>query len=512
MRRIWAGLIALLLILGICGQCPRAAADNIDTDITDELTVTGRGYDSFRFLTDGDMAAFRTSRDNAVITLESETPIAGIYLIFDREYAAFTITDNETGDSATVDKNGVLHTYVDMQEYLGATPTSLTLEFTGQVRLSEISAFSVGELPEFVQRWAEPLDVGADLVLFSAHGDDEQLYFAGLLPYYAGELGYRVQVVYLTDHRNMTSVRVHEMLNSLWSVGVRAYPVFGSFADFRVDSLDGTYQRYEQTYGTTKEDLLEFVVTQIRRFKPLVAVGHDLEGEYGHGMHRVYADLLTQAVTAANDPEEFQTSAQQYGVHEIQKLYLHLYEENPIVLDYDQPLDAFDGLTAFQVTQQLGFPCHESQQQWPMFVNWLYGHNKEITKASQITQYSPCEFGLYYSAVGEDVEKNDFFENLRTYDQQEQDWAEAERLEQERLEQERLEQERLEQERLEQEQKEKEEQKIDDQIQKLKDAEAKEKRMLLWGVGIVLAVVLLLIVALFFYRRYRIRIEHAAEE
>jgi LmbE family N-acetylglucosaminyl deacetylase len=48
------------------------------------------------------------------------------------------------------------------------------------------------------------LEGGADLVLFSAHGDDEHLFFAGLLPTYAEERGYRVQVVYLTDHRNDT--------------------------------------------------------------------------------------------------------------------------------------------------------------------------------------------------------------------------------------------------------------------------------------------------------------------
>ena len=68
-----------------------------------------------------------------------------------------------------------------------------------------------------------------------------------------------------------------------------------------------------------------------------------------------------------------------------------------------------------------------------------------ITKATQITTYSPCKFGLYRSLVGADVQKNDFLENITTYAQQEQ--QEQERLEQERLEQERLEQERLAQEK-----------------------------------------------------------------
>jgi LmbE family N-acetylglucosaminyl deacetylase len=250
-------------------------------------------------------------------------------------------------------------------------------------------------------------------VLFSTHGDDEHLYFAGLLPTYAAQRQCRVQVVYLTDHRNDTNKRTHEMLNGLWKVGVRAYPVFGRFADFRVDSLQGTYDRYKSQYGTSREELLGFVVEQIRRFRPLVAVGHDLKGEYGHGMHLVYADLLTQAVELTADEANFPDSAAKYGLWNVPKLYLHLYKTDPIVLDYDQPLDAFDGLTAFQVSQKLGFPSHKSQQ-WPMFVEWIYGADGKITKASQIKKYSPCKFGLYRSTVGSDVLKNDFLENITT--------------------------------------------------------------------------------------------------
>ncbi len=36
-------------------------------------------------------------------------------------------------------------------------------------------------------------------------------------------------------------------------------------------------------------------------------------------------------------------------------------------------------------------------------------------KASDITSYSPCEFGLYYSSVGADITGGDMFENIKTY-------------------------------------------------------------------------------------------------
>lgn len=451
MKPVFDRIMAALLCL--CLLPIYAAAEETAVDITKDTTITASGYRSVGFLTDGDIKSYKSSSGNATLTLENAAGMAGIYLLFDLEYGAYTVKDNTTGKTVTAGAHGMLHEYIDLIAAFGNTPTSVTLCFeNGAVRLSEISVYAEGELPESVQVWNAPYEGGADLVLFAAHGDDDQLFFAGLLPLYAGEKGLRVQVVYLTDHRNLTHSRTHEMLNGLWNVGVTAYPVFGSFADFRIDSLQGTYDEYA-SLGTSKEELQDFVVEQIRRFKPLVAVGHDIDGEYGHGMHMVYADLLIDALSLTGDAEKFPESAAKYGTWEIPKLYLHLYEENAVTIDYDQPLASFNGMTAFEVTQKRGYPCHESQQ-WTWFTRWINGRNNEITKASQIATYNPCKFGLYHSAVGEDAQKNDFFENVTTYAEQER--LEQERLEQERLEQERQEQERLEQERLEQERQEQE--------------------------------------------------------
>jgi hypothetical protein len=126
--------------------------------------------------------------------------------------------------------------------------------------------------------------------MMPTHGDDEQLYFAGLLPYYAGELDYAVQVVYLTNHRSLTNTRVHEMLNGLWATGVENYPIFGYTLDFRIDDRDATYRVYAQN-NISKEDLVGFVVEQFRRFQPQVVVGHDIKGEYGQAPGKVSEDL-----------------------------------------------------------------------------------------------------------------------------------------------------------------------------------------------------------------------------
>lgn len=446
-RRLLA--VALVLVAMTVLSPAAFAEDNAARDITRECTVTAEGFADPSFLSNDDTSVYRTSNGDASVTLTHPEGIGALYILFDLEYGEYTVINNDDGTTAAAGKYNFLHEYIDLQALFGTLPHSVTLQFhNGSVRLSEIYALSAGTAPDFVQTWGTPLDGKADIVLFAAHGDDDQLFFAGLMPCYAQERGYALQVVYMTDHRNLTNARTHEMLNGLWAVGVRAYPVFGDFEDFRIDDLEESYIEYEN-YGRSREELLSFVVEQIRRFRPQVAIGHDLMGEYGHGMHMIYADLLTKALDLTNDPALFSDSAQEYGVWDVPKTYLHLYGENPIVLDYDIPLASFDGMTAFEVSQKLGYPCHQSQQ-WTWFTDWINGKDgAAITKATEIETYSPCLFGLYRSTVGADVQKNDFMENIVSY--QEQERLEQERLEQERLEQERLEQERLEQERLEQE-------------------------------------------------------------
>lgn len=423
MKKLCIFLSGILTWMLLLAACPGVLADEaLAQDIRANTSISGVGYSDFAFLFDGATGTYRTSSEAAEITLENADGIGSVYLLFHTEYGSYTITDNATGAAITAGTYGFLHEYVNLAEGFGYCPTSVTLQFSnGSVKLSEIYVFSQGTAPDYVQIWEPSLDGGADIMLLATHGDDDQLFFAGLLPYYAGELDCRVQVVYLTDHRSgyVDNARMHEMLNGLWAVGVEAYPVFGRFADFRIDSLADTYYCYQNSYNTSKEELLGFVVEQIRRFRPQVIVGHDINGEYGHGMHQVYTDLLIQALDITNDPAAYPASAAAYGTWDVPKTYLHLYTENQIVLDYDQPLAYFDGLTAFQATQKLGYPCHKSQQ-YTWFTRWINGSNGEITKAAQITTYNPCYFGLYRTTVGNDVLKNDFLENITTYAQQAQ--------------------------------------------------------------------------------------------
>lgn len=441
-------IVALVLLCTLAALAPTVFA--VPTaeaiNITSTTIFLAKGYEKTDFLTDGNITTYHASEGKCTISLMNEDPMGSVYLMFDKEYGEYTIENAANGATITAGTHGFLHEYINLEEAFQGPVTSLIFRFDRKaVHLSELEVYSVGAAPAHVQVWQPPLEGKTDILLLSTHGDDDQLFFAGLLPKYAGQEKAGVQVAYLTDHRNLTNARTHEILNGLWATGCTAYPVMADFPDFRIDSLKKTYKEFERL-GYSEEQLQSYVVELLRRFKPQVVVGHDLNGEYGHGMHMVYADCLIKALDVSNDEYFFPELATAYGVWEVPKTYLHLYIKNTIELDYDKPLSAFDGMTAFEVSQKLGYPCHKSQQDtW--FTDWINGDNGEITKASQINRYSPCRFGLYRTTVGEDVNKDDFLENIVTYHQQE--LIEQERLEQERLEQEAEEQERLEQERQE---------------------------------------------------------------
>ena len=465
LRRLMAGLLVLCLLPCLPVAAEEQTAENISARA---LVIEQNGFTNLGSLFDGkDYEGFFTA-GNASLTLQDARGIGSIYIAFGKEYGAFTVEDTATGIRKTFGETGYIHEFVDLAAAFGTAPVEVTLEFeNGSVGIYELYAFTAGETPTFVQKWNAPADGKTDMILFSTHGDDEQIFFAGILPYYAGELGYRVQLVYLTDHRNLTDVRIHEILNGLWAVGVTTYPVFGTYNDFFVETMEQAYWSFNNL-GWDKEHLVGFVVEQLRRFKPLVVVGHDFNGEYGHGQHMAYADMLASALEVSNDPEKYPESANQYGLWDVPKAYFHLYERNPIVMDWDQPLERFDGMTAFQVCRDIGYPCHDSQY-WD-FAKYIIGYRSAAT----VSQFSPREYGLYRTTVGEDLQKDDFFENLTIYAEQERI---AEEIRLQKLEQERMEEEaRLAEERRKEEERQQQEQARLEAERLQKEAEEKEKQ------------------------------------
>ena len=373
-------LAAVILMCPLCGYCESAAP------------AQGAVLSA---LSDGNNETFITA---AELTL-GQSGADGVYIVFRRKAAAYTVFSS--AGEVRVD-NGFLHSLARLPA--GCDEQGLRIVFDSETEVSEARAFS-GKTPDWAQDW-QSNDGDADLLLLSTHSDDEHLFFAGLLPYYAAGRGYRIQVAYFTSNGE-NHTRDHEVLDGLWKVGVRRYPVFGDFSDTWAENY-GEAEKNLKAEGYTYSSAAEYCAGLLRRFRPLVAVGHDLGGEYGHGQHCLSSAALCDAIALAAEEH-----AGGYPAWQVKKLYLHLYTQNRIHMDWDIPLAAFAGKTAFGVSQD-GFACHKSQQ-WTWFRRWMFGRNGRLARASEITVYSPCDYGLYYSAVGADEMKNDMFENLFDY-------------------------------------------------------------------------------------------------
>ena len=366
-----------------------------------ELTLS-IGLEKWRaeLLSDGRYQSDEVFSAGETIALTAEEEIGSLYIQFGSYPGEWTLSSGAAEQLCGT--NGFLHEYVRLD-----TP-SRTVEITlpdHEVAIGEITAYSVGYPPAEVQDWDAP-DEYADILLFSAHADDELLFMGGLIPYYAAVRGLRVQVVYMTtnydpDNRSRYYLsyrfRPHEALNGLWTAGDRVYPMTNMAA---IDKSCEYLWEAEQRYG--KDQFAEFQTEMIRRFKPLVVVTHAEGGEYGHGAHILTALSVERAVEAAADPAQFPESAEKYGLWDTPKTYLHEYggSETMTVLNYEEPSAALGGLTPFEAAQA-GYDMHITQHQWETFTVYGFGDTHDSHR-----------FGLYRSLVGPDENRNDLMENV----------------------------------------------------------------------------------------------------
>ena len=392
---------ALFAALWLCAsQAPVSAAglnspsgENDASLVFLDVSCGGGAAEELEKTTDSNQYSSCYFDEVARIRFEAESPVRSIYIMFGKP-CVWTVSLPD-GSEIIGGENQFLHECVVLE----SSVTAFELNLPAGSSLTDVYAFTEGSLPDWVQIWQPPCK-RADLMLMPTHADDEHLWFGGAMPYYAGELGYNVQVVYLTNHAN-EPWRGHELLNGLWLVGVRNYPIItDKFIDDRASkpSLNAA----ENFYG--RERVLEFQVEMLRRFSPRVIIAHDINGEYGHGAHILNASTLLEALKEYEDPSVFPESAKKYGIHKVQKCYLHLWEENQITVQWSgKTLDRFGGRTAFEMARE-GYHCHASQLVWQNYV-------------LEFGAYDCRKFGLAYTTVGYDTPGlNDMFENV--------DWSE----------------------------------------------------------------------------------------
>ncbi|MBQ8095264.1 MAG: PIG-L family deacetylase [Clostridia bacterium] len=327
-------------------------------------------------------------------SLPEELPCYGVYVKWAEELTRYTVeTQMQDGTWQPVEPAREAEYYNEYIPIGGHTHFRIhCADETRDLCINEVQLLGAGTVPDWVERW-KPFEGEADLLVLSAHPDDEILWFGGTIPYYRGERRKKVLVVNVSQQ---PASRKSELLDCLWTCGVREYPIVTGGKAF-VDRYASQVHDILKMWG--EENLLQFVTGVIREYRPLVAVTHGFNGEYGHGAHKSCAYALTKCLELAADPDYvLPGSKAQLKPWQIRKVYIHLYDENQIEMNWRVPLKAFDSKTGFDVASE-AFERHRTQHTGKYEVK-DYG------------KYDNRRFGLYYSAVGPDKAGNDFFENI----------------------------------------------------------------------------------------------------
>ncbi len=394
MRRVLlACLLALLLPI-----VPAAAEETKEAaDITRACGVSvSSGSRYVKYITDGDITTRWKAANRGETWLQIDAPadgaIGGAYLQFNETPAPWRAEAFVAGEWRTVYEPvfSALHDTVRLETPAEKLRIVCRDPAENLLGVAELTVYGPGALPDTAQHW-EPTAEKADILFLAAHADDELIFFGGAIPTYDTERGCRVVVAYLV---NCGAQRQHELLNGLWSMGVRRYPVISGFRDKATKSMDTAYSGMGGPQKVRK-----WVVSLIRQYKPEVVVTHGLGGEYGHGQHKAAANAAVRAFSRAADPDYDKPSAQQYGVWQVKKLYLHQYKENAIRLDWSRPLASLGGITGLEAAAR-AFTFHVSQQEGSMDV------------IHTGAQFDNTAFGLYATTVGPDVAGGDFLENI----------------------------------------------------------------------------------------------------
>ena len=385
------GLVFMLLLALLLGGTSLAYAEPRQGEITKQCRIKVPGGKQNREkITDRKyMTSWQSGKGNKAsltITLPEGVRQGGIYITWDKTPESWTLRQGEDIIQQS-DDNAFAHVHMPFE---GGQPLHL------EIKAPKGKPFGVGELfvyagetPGWVQQW-QPTQPRADLLVLVAHPDDELLFMGGAIPYYQHEQGKQVVVSYMTCANGM---RRSEMLNGLWEMGVRHDPVIGGFRDVSAKSMDRMYEIWKGDQAQA------YIVELLRRFRPQVVLSHDLKGEYGHPAHRAVAEMALKGVEAAGQQSLYPESAAAYGAWQVDKLYLHLYPDNPITMDWSKPLTAFGGKTAMEVAD-MGYAMHRSQR-----ARHQMGMN---------ASYDATRFGLAYTMVGLDAARDDFFEHIDT--------------------------------------------------------------------------------------------------
>ncbi len=377
MKKRWM----ILLVLCLTALAVFSAQADTALDVTEGCSMKLSGKGSAKNLFDRKFTSFLESKKvkNPTLTVESGTPLYGIYLCFQNMPEEYEVRVQRGGDWETLcDGDTRFHHVYYALEGVSGVQIYASGEKKQTMGFNEVYAFGEGEVPGWVQRW-NPTPEKADILCVVSRPEEELLYLGGTIPYYACEKESSVAVAFFS-YGNTT--RRSELLNGLWSMGYRNYPFIGNFGISNAKSAASAYKNAGQ------ESVLSWLGGVISACRPEVIVGPDENGEGGNGQRMMLADACKRCFEDTSD-------------WEAQKLYLHLAgsEGSQTVFDWDQPLESLGGRTGMGLA----------------YYAYLFHKTQDDTEKSVFgtgITYANNRFGLVSSRVGEDTAHDDFLENI----------------------------------------------------------------------------------------------------
>lgn len=385
-------IIVLLCLLVLC--CLPAMAEEAQ-DITERCTITvSNSSGDLKKMFDGSYTSKWVSSHRGYVQVDAPEgeSVHGLYVNWSHYITTWRVeAQDASGQWVTVyETEDQFHNqYIPLEGgYQSVRLKCLSPDYEHALHIAELKVLGAGEVPSWVQQWKN-FTGKADLVLMVTDPGDEYLFFGGLIPHYVAQ-GKEVMLCVIV---NTSSQFKNQLLDGLWHCGMTNYPYIAYFKPNMAVSA-------RQQYATWSEvQFVRHVTRIVRIYDPEVMVTHALDGEGIDGGHKVCADAAIRAITAAVDNKyDVGYGLKLYGNWALPKLYLHAPATGEVTLDYNQPLDFFGGKTAWEVAAE-AYDIQDYQ-------------NKLADTLPVDGIFNGASFTLQHSAVGEDVLKNDLFENI----------------------------------------------------------------------------------------------------
>ena len=327
------------------------------------------------------------------IIIPKSKEIDGIYLKFfspNNNYSIISYSKNgKKLNYYNISGSNIIHKYFKLSEESKKIIINLYSDNPKYIGICSLRIYEKDKVGVSVEQWKS--QEKCDLMLISAHRDDEILFFGGTIPFYSFVKKKKVCTIFMSGN---DIIRIREALSSQWSMGIKNYPIFMEFPGGFHDGINGTIKDFGG-----EEKVLGKIVEIIRNYKPDVIVSHDINGEYGHPTHKTVPFLVQKAIKLASDKNKFFDSYKKYGVFDVKKIYLHLYKENKIIMNWNMRSAFLDYKTPFEVAS-VGYDKYNSQ------------HKKWGMSFKRVIKYPNNIYGLIHTTVGKDIKKDDFFENV----------------------------------------------------------------------------------------------------